>query len=346
MNRRNVLAVCLVLLTGCNPKEKVEEMKAHLLDRHDVAPVEVTVMGTASSDGASSVCYVGTVEASDDASVGVRASGTVTSVAVKHGQRVTRGQVLATIDSRSMQSAWESAKASLDQAEDGWERINKVYETGTVTEAKYIEVRTKVEQARSSEAAARKALEDCTVRAPFDGIVDEVFLSVGVQANPGDRLLQMVAVNRPEVHFPLPENEFRSLKVGDRARVEIQAVDRTLDAVLSSKGAVASRLSHSYDCVLSLRGNSSGIMPGMVCKIYFEADSPGCTVIPSSAVKTDMDGRYVWVVNDSIVSRKYVTVSGYSGQGVVVSEGLDAEDLVIVEGSRKVSTGMKVKVRY
>ena len=340
------MAVCLAILTGCNPKEKVEEMKAHLLDRHEAAPVEVTVLGTAPEDASGSVCYVGTVEASDNASVGVRASGTLTSVKVRQGQRVARGQVLATIDSRSLQSAWETAKASLDQAEDGWERVSRVHETGTVTEAKYIEVRTKVEQARSSEAAARKALDDCTVRAPFDGIVDEVFLSVGVDVNPGDRLLQMVAVKSPEIHFPLPENEFRSLKVGDRARVSIQAVDRTFDAVLQSKGAVASRLAHSYDCVMSVRGDVSGIMPGMVCKIYFDADSTGCTVIPSSAVKTDMDGRYVWVVNDSIVSRKYVTISGYSGQGVVVSDGLDPEDQVIVEGSRKVSTGMKVKVRY
>ena len=346
MNKRVILAACLVSLTGCNPKAKVEEMKAYLLDRRDAAPVEVTVLGTSAEEAPSSVCYVGTVEASDKASVGIRASGTLTSVNVRQGQRVSAGQLLATVESRGLRSAWESARASLDQAEDGWERIGKVYGTGTVTEAKYIEVRTKVEQARSSEAAARKALEDCNVRAPFSGIVNEVFLSVGVSVNPGDQLLQMVAVGAPEIHFPLPENEFRSLKVGDRARVTIQAVDRSFDAVLTSKGAVASRLAHSYDCVLSIRGNISGIMPGMVCKIYFENDSPDSIVIPSSAVKTDMDGRYVWVVNDSIVSRKYVTISGYSGQGIVVSDGLDPDDQVIVEGSRKVSTGMKVKVRY
>ena len=48
--------------------------------------------------------------------------------------------------------------------EDGWDRVSSVYATGTVTEAKYIEVRTKLEQARAAEASARKSLEDCTVK--------------------------------------------------------------------------------------------------------------------------------------------------------------------------------------
>jgi hypothetical protein len=56
----------------------------------------------------------------------------------------------------------------------------------------------------------------------------------------------------------------------------------------------------------------------------------------------DSNGRFVWVVNDGVVGRKYVTVDGYQEQGVIISSGLEPGDKVIVKGSAKVSTGMKV----
>lgn len=331
-----------MVIAGCETTDKV---KARLREQKIAEPVSVVCLRATNGSRRSEVCYVGTVESSASATVSSRAAGTLVSIAAREGQRVQEGQTIATIDSQHARSAYDAAKSALDQAEDGWSRVSSVYATGTVTEAKYIEVRTKLEQARASEAAARKSLEDCTVKAPFSGIVDKIYLSCGVEVNPGEAILNIVDLRNPEVHFPLPENEFSSLREGDTATVSIPAIGRSLKARLASKGVTASHLSHSYDCILALGGNTSGVMPGMVCKVYFESGGGGRRVIPSSAVMTDMVGRYVWTVSpDSIVGRKYVKVSGYSGKGVVISYGLDTTDLVIIDGSRKVSTGMKVKV--
>lgn len=344
MNRHiSLFAAALVLLSSCETGEKVDVVKARLMERREVKPVEVVVLRALPLHNDVSVCYVGTVEASGTSSVTARVPGTLVSIPVKQGQRVKQGETIAVMESQSAISSYETAKAALEQALDGWERVGKVYETGTVTEAKYIEIKTKLEQARASEAAARKALEECTVTAPFSGVVNEVRLTEGVQVNPGDIIMEIVDLAHPEVHFPLPENEFANLRTGSAASVTIPAVGRSFDAVLTAKGVVASRLSHSYDCTLSIRGDLRGVMPGMVCKVYFDNSGAGKRVIPSSAVKTDMVGRYVWTVRDSIVGRKYVKISGYTGNGVVVSYGLDSTDFVIIGGSRKVSTGMKVK---
>lgn len=338
-----MLLAAMVLSASCNPGGKVEEIKSHLLDRRDAAPVKVVVLRAEQVRDDGSAYYVGTVEASGATSITARVPGTLVSLPVKEGQRVEKGETLATIESRSALSAYETARASLEQAEDGWERVCKVHETGTVTEARYVEIKTKLDQARAGEAAARQTLEECTVRAPFSGVVDDIPVRAGVQTNPGDVIMTIVDVSRPEVHFPLPENEFQNLHVGARATVVIPAAGETFDAVLVAKGAVASHLSHSYDCTLSINGDLRGVMPGMVSKVYFRNGGADRCVIPASAVKTDMEGRYVWTVRDGTVGRKYVSISGYMGDGVVVSDGLDSEDMVIVEGSRKVSGGMKVK---
>ena len=68
-------------------------------------------------------------------------------------------------------------------------------------------------------------------------------------------------------------------------------------------------------------------------------------MLPSSAVMTDRNGRYVWAVDASdIVERKYIQVDGYARNGVCVTEGLAEGDRVITEGRRNVSVGAKVKV--
>jgi hypothetical protein len=84
-------------------------------------------------------------------------------------------------------------------------------------------------------------------------------------------------------------------------------------------------------------------MPGMVCKVTVKEMDSGI-VIPASVVRTGMDGRYVWTVRDGRAEKRSVVIGGFSGDGVTVESGLESGDLLIVEGARKVSSGMAVKV--
>ena len=72
------------------------------------------------------------------------------------------------------------------------------------------------------------------------------------------------------------------------------------------------------------------------------ADVDNGIVVPANAVLINNDGKFVWVAKDGRATRQTITISGYSGTGVVVSEGLHSGDIVIVEGYQKVSEGMKV----
>ena len=65
-------------------------------------------------------------------------------------------------------------------------------------------------------------------------------------------------------------------------------------------------------------------------------------VVSANAVLINSKGKFVWVVEDGCATRRQITLSGYSGNGVIVSEGLKIGDRVIVEGYQKVSEGMKV----
>ncbi|MBQ0016966.1 MAG: efflux RND transporter periplasmic adaptor subunit, partial [Bacteroidales bacterium] len=334
-----------LLLVSC--KSKIENHDSRVV-------VSVMRVGDALQAGTSSafgICYVGQVASNRSTSVFASCTGTLTRLHVRQGQHVAAGQVLASIHSETLQSAYDISRASLEQAQDAFGRAKQVYDAGGMTELKWVEVKTKLAQAEAAERASRRQLEDCKVVAPYSGVVGELVAVEGMHVTPATLLGVVVDAKSVEVDFSVPENELSAIKVGQPLNVYLPAIGDTLSAEVTVKGVVASQLAHAYNCVARFMHHSSQVMPGMTCKVYVKQQvdkidkcATACqnlVVIPSSAVMTDVDGRYVWVVDaDSIVQRRYVTIGGYEGRGVVVTEGLQNNEFVIVEGFRKVSTGM------
>lgn len=318
------------------------------LKRVRVAPegVSVKVMEASAVENVSQRSYVGSIEVSKEASVSAVHGGVLEQLLVREGDKVREGQVLAVINSSGVKSAYDAAKAALQQAEDGYRRASQVYQSGSVSEVKMVELRTKVEQARSSAEAASNALDECSVKAPFSGRVSAVNVNRGERVMVAQPLLNLVDLSGLEISFSVPENEVSSVKAGSTAKVYVPALDSGFDAVVKNMSVVGSTVSHSYKCTLAIKNVTAQMLPGMVCRVYLASDEVSGTVVPQDAVKIDGDGRYVWTVDASDkVCKTRITTGGFSGKGVVVTSGLSEGDRIIVQGSSKVSTGMKVIVK-
>lgn len=307
-------------------------------------PVRVIVVD--SSREIRTTSYVGTVNPIRSIVLSAKYPGTLVSLSVSQGDYVKKGQVLAEIESAAVKSSFDMAQATLRQAEDGFARVKQVHGSGTIADVKMVEVETQVKKARSAARAARQALEDCKLIAPFDGVVGEVYYTQGVEVSLLEPVLRVMDVSDLEIDFPVPEKEIGSIQVGDTVEIKVPALNDTIfNAAVTSKGMVASALSHSYTCKAHPDSSISGLLPGMVGKVYLNQDSRPGVVIPSDIVQMDAKGKYVWIVNDdNSVERRYIGLDGFSGKGVVVASGLEPGVRLIVEGSRKVSTGMRVKV--
>lgn len=308
--------------------------------------VSVKVMPVKSERGIRSSSYVGSVIPLKSAVLSCRYPGTLTGLYVSQGDYVEKGQVLAQVESSSVESAYKMARATLEQAEDGYGRVMQVYGTGSIPDVKRVEVEAQLSKARAAAEAASRSLEDCKIKAPFAGVVGEVYCDRGVELSLLDPIAKVMDISDVEIRFPVPEKEIGRLRVGDTAYLVVPALkDSAFSARVKTKGMVASALAHSYDCTVEPLCRVDGLLPGMVCKVYLATDSRSGIVIPSSVVQMDAAGRYVWLVSDSVVVKRYVEIDGFSGKGVVVTSGLEQGESLIVEGSRKVSTGMKVKVQ-
>ena len=307
-------------------------------------PVPVKVMTVEKGSNTGEKTYVGTVVPSRSAVLSCSYAGTLVSLRVSEGDAVRQGDTLAVIESQAVISSWKMAHASLAQAEDGYRRLSQVHGSGSVPDVKMVEVETQLDKARASAEAADRALADCTVKAPFDGVVDEIFAEQGVSLAPVAPLFRLLDISSVEISFPVPESEIGGVRTGMKVSFSVPALgDAVHRATVSVKGVSASALSHSYTCTAIPDGKIDGLMPGMVCKVSAGAAGSGI-VIPASSVKTGMDGRYVWIVRDGKAEKRDIETGGFSGDGVIVESGLDSGDLLIVDGAKKVSSGMAVKV--
>jgi RND family efflux transporter MFP subunit len=288
--------------------------------------------------------YVGEINASGSAIISANHSGILESINVEQGSHVSRGEVLAEVISKNVLASYEMAHATLRQAEDGYERVKKVHESGTVADVKLVEIETQLAKARAAARSSEESLEECKLKAPFNGTVSDVLVEEGIHVNPATPVLKIVDLSTIEVTIPVPEGEIGKIRIGQKALIDVPALGITgIEAHVELKGVTAASPSHTYRCTLVPDKKQTDLYPGMVCKVRLSEESDSLRIrIPASSIEMDSKGRFVWIVEDGVVGKSYVTVDGYQEQGVIISSGLEPGDKVIVKGAAKVSTGMKV----
>jgi RND family efflux transporter MFP subunit len=325
----------LFQLAGCKPKA-TETVRQPL-------PVEVLVVDTVTNSMTRT--YVGEVEENLSVSVSFPVGGRVERVYVHEGDHVREGQVLAVVNSTTAQNAYNSAKASLQQAEDAYNRLKKVYDQGSLAEVKWVEMQTTLEQARAMEQIARKQLDDCTLKAPMSGVVGSCNAKVGASMLPGEPAFTLLDMGRVAVVFSVPESEINTVTVGQETRVVVPALkDRIMTGRVTERSVTSSRVAHSYQVKVAFPNADKALMPGMVCKILLEEPENHGYVIPSKCVQTRPEGLSVWVVENGRAQQRVITSTEFVANGVLVTSGLHPGDTVITAGMNKLYVNAELKI--
>lgn len=309
-------------------------------------PVKVKVLRVEKQPVLSTKTYVGRVESATDITVSSPFSAKLVSIKVKPGQKVREGDILAELYSEHVETMFTSAQATVNQAQDAYDRLMKVKDNGSVSELKIVEVQTQLSKAQAALRSATKSKEDCIVRAPVSATVGEIKVKAGEELSVMQQILRLVDLESLEVSIDVPEMELALYDKGSKALVSVPALgEDDLEASLTEKAVSSSVLGHSYKCRLSLSSHPEDLRPGMIAKVRFRGEKREAIAIPSSIIRRDDKGAYLWVVaGDGLVQKRRILTGEFCGSGVAVESGLQDGDMVVCEGMSKISTGMRVSI--
>ncbi len=335
MKKSVLLLLAIVVLNSCNEK-KFNGVKA---------PTRVVTEIVSAQTGASGPAYVGIVEEQEATAVSFTGMGVVQRVMVSEGQAVSRGQLIAVMDDTQARNMLSGAEAQMAQANDALQRFQMLHDNGSLPEMQWVEIQSKVAQAKSQLEVAKKNLADCKLIAPVSGIVGKKSVKAGETALPSQAVVTILNINTVKVKVSVPEAEVSAIQANSPSEIKVEAVGRTLTGGRIEKGVQADPLTHTYDIRITVANSDHKLLPGMVANVAFGlADIDAGMRVPVAAVQRNADGNlFVWTVSeDSTAHRTMVSVGSTQGNNITISGGISGGQRIVTEGYQKLSEGTKV----
>lgn len=346
-----------------------------------VRPVKIHTVSAAGEEPVRE--YPGAVEAAEQAQLSFEMPGEVVRLDVREGERVEKGQVIARLQARDVQSKVDAAKANRDAAQSAYERAQRLYEQDIVSLQQLESRRRSYEVAVSNLASAREALRNARIVAPFDGEVAKTFVEVNERVQPLQPVVKVQNVSRMEVVVDVPEQDQLKSRLGNAPlRVSLSALPgETFPASLQEVATSADPATRTYEATVTFESPSDAtVLPGMTARLlvgHAESASPASgdraglpdtagagtptsgtpesgtsgedatsLTIPASAVFSAPNGTpSVWVVDRSsmTVSRQDVNVGTLQDDRVEVASGLSPGTKIAATGVHRLTSGQKVR---
>jgi RND family efflux transporter MFP subunit len=336
MNKNVFLIAFLSMLAACHNGQNKEIIN----ERNNT--VKVTTKTVELVKDNNELHYSGTIEPSQSVALMFKGAGTVESVFVDEGDFVKKGQPLASINKTISQNIYNASKASYDQAKDAYDRMKTVYEKGSLTEIKWVDMETKLNQAESQMLITRSTLDDCVLRSPDNGMIGRRDVEPGQSSIGISAPFILVKIDKIIVKISVPENEISKISKGMKASFSLSALeDKTFSGIVSKVGIVADRISRTYDVKIIADNPGHIIKPGMVCDVMLDFNRETVSlVVPYKAVSKDSEGKtFVFLVSTDrkSVIKQIITVGNYRESGIEVLSGLTTGQVVVSEGCEKLA---------
>ncbi len=333
------LAASAVLLAGC-----VRRDAARAAASIPVPAIAATTVPVESRALPRVLEVTGALAADEAADVAAERDGQVATVRVERGTYVEKGAVLATLDDREARAQLDQARASLAWAKSEVERYAELRRKQVVAKAEDQRKGTDLDLAAAALALAEKGYEDCTIRAPFSGVVTEKKISAGAFVKRGQAICGLVKVDPLRAELAIPEIAVPFVHVGQRGRLAVQSFpDRTFDATVRYIGPSLRSEARTLVVEAIVPNPERLLKPGLFVTARVELPKTEPTLlVPAAAVVTDSGVSHVYVVGGGRVSERIVALGDRYGEAVEARSGVAAGEHVVVHPDRRLTDGLEV----
>lgn len=345
-----VSVAVMTLLSGCKETEKAHQ--------DVIRPVKLIEVQAA----ADKIRYFpAVVAAHKPAELAFRVSGVLTELALKEGQQVDKGQVLAQLDDRDARHSLANAEADYELAQLDHRRKQKLLENNLISLAEVDVAKAQLKSSKAALALAKNQLEYTQITAPFSGVVAKVHTDNYQMVQATQVILTLQRDDLMELKAQIPESlliqtEPSSLEEQMRAfaRFELPSGEtQPMPLSYMEHSSVASTGSQTYEVTYAMTPPAGlNVIAGMSAELGIDRSrllmsSAASVVVPIDAVEHDDAAHQaqVWVFNPATgrVSPHSVTLGKLNGKGIEITAGLEAGTQIVASGIALLSPDQQVK---
>ena len=351
--------VALALLTACGEEPPPPEPV--------VRPVRYQAVY--STGGEIERSFSGTARAAQESKLSFKIRGTASRVPVQVGDKVRRGQLIASLDDKDYQlrvqdadASLASARAQAEQAESNFERVRKLYENDNTSVNDYAAAKAGATSAKEAARSAQKRLELANselsyarLLAPTDGDIASVQIEENENIQPGQTVVLLTSGSELEVELAIPEKLIGGVREGDAVTIQFDALpDRQHSGRVTEVGVAAIGRASIFPVTARLDQADEACRPGMAAQVALVFGGDGGRkhlYIPFVSVGSDREGQYVYVLAAAeegfgSVKRRAVQVktSPPEGENFEIIEGLEDGELVVTAGVSRIRDGQRVRM--
>ncbi|GHA66452.1 RND transporter [Pontibacter akesuensis] len=290
----------------------------------------------------------GRVDFDQNVFVSSRVPGVLTAVRVQRGDRVSKGQTMATIDAQVLEQNIAELRTRLELARIAYEKQQNLWNQKIGTEMQYLTAKNNKEALERSLGALQQQRDQYNVKAPISGVVDEVVPNAGEAVAPGVGIIRVVNLQGGKIVAEVSEAYQAKINKGDQAVVYFPDLDKEVETTVEVVSNFINPTSRTFTVELRPKNEKSiTLRPNMVAVVRIQDyKNEDVLVLPVNLVQKDERAKYVYVAqkegNGYVARRKEVeTGQSYGGQVEVLS-GLTPSDKVITAGYLGVNEGQPV----
>lgn len=283
----------------------------------------------------------GSVEADQSVELYPESSGNITKIFVREGQSISKGRPLVQIDNSILESSKVELQTQLDLAATTFERQKRLWNQNIGSEIQYLQAKAKKEGLENSLESLKSQAKKLKITAPFSGTVDEVFAKTGGLANPMFPALRLINLDQIHVESEVTETYLKYIKKGTEVELYFPSIDKKINTKVDQVGNYINPNNRSFKVRMNVNNTDGTLKANLLADVKISDFKEVGIVIPSNLIQKDRMKKpfvYTLVKDDKFfrVKKSYILEKMSYENESFISEGLEADALIVDKGSRLV----------
>jgi membrane fusion protein (multidrug efflux system) len=289
----------------------------------------------------------GTLAAWEETTVSIEAEGRIIKIAADLGDRVKKGDILATVMPVEYEWKMAQAAAELTSAEADFRRQDELFKKKLSAQQQFDDAKRRLEVARASADLARKKLDDTTLRSPIDGLVAKRMVNSGEYIRAATPAFFIVRTVPLKFKGDVPERYVLDVKKGDAVLAFIEARgDDPLKGKITRVGSSVTVDTRSFPIEAEVENHGGAIKPGTFARLSILTKTvEDSLTIPEAAVFMFAGNPRVFVAENGRAVERTIVTEGKVRDRVVVLKGLNPGEKVVSTGVELLTDGSAIHTR-